>query len=101
FESDKGDSTPHADDKGKYRTDETEGKRLAERQLDAGRGSAREVSFQTNTIDPAPGTVLSFLDHPKSELAACKPLLVTWSRFSGELPGTWRHECVAGSAESA
>src|SRR5262249_47364526 len=35
FESDKGESTPVADDTGKYRTDEPEGAAIAQRRLDA------------------------------------------------------------------
>jgi type VI secretion system secreted protein VgrG len=98
FESAKGESTPHADDKGKYRADESEAEALARRRLDAQRASAREVRFKTNTIDPAPGTVLSFLDHPKTELGPGKGLLVVESTFSGDIPGLWHHACTAVSA---
>ena len=100
YESDKGDPTPIADDKGKYRADEGEGKKLAERKLAAQRGSAREVSFLTNVLDLTPGGVLSFVDHPKSELGAGKSLLVTESELSGEIPGIWRHACTAVSAST-
>ncbi|MFT3765895.1 MAG: type VI secretion system tip protein TssI/VgrG [Minicystis sp.] len=100
FESDKGEAMPQADDKGKFRADEAEGARVAERRLDAERASAREVSFLTNVVDPAPGTVLSFLDHPKSELGPGKRLLVVESQLSGEVPGLWTHACTAVSAEA-
>ena len=76
FESAQGNSTPHADDKGKYRTDEGDGAALARRRLDAERGGAKGVTFKTSAMDPAPGTVLSFLDHPKSELDGVPPALV-------------------------
>jgi type VI secretion system secreted protein VgrG len=100
YESAKGDSTPSADDKGKYRADESEGQALARRRLDAQRVSMREVVFKTNTLDPAPGVVLSFLDHPKRELASGKQLLVTASTLEGEMPGQWVHTCTAVSADA-
>ncbi len=99
FESGSADPTPTADDKGAYRPDQSEGESLAQRRLDAKRTSARETTFATNTIDPCPGTVLAFLDHPKSELASAKPLLILESKLSGELPGKWTHECTAVAAD--
>src|SRR5262249_46807242 len=51
FESEKGDSTPAADDKGKYRTDEGEANALAQRRLDAKRAIAGTVTFDSNAID--------------------------------------------------
>jgi type VI secretion system secreted protein VgrG len=101
YESDKGDPTPAADDKGQYRTDETEGAALAQRRLDAKRAGAREISFETSALDLAPSTVLCFLDHPKTELGSSKPLLVLESKLSGDIPGHWRHACVAVSADAA
>jgi type VI secretion system secreted protein VgrG len=100
YESGRGDDTPHADDKGKYRADESEGEALARRRLDAQRAGAREISFKTNTLDPAPGSVLSFLDHPKSECAPGKKLLVVESTFRGEVPGPWVHACKAVTADA-
>ena len=76
FEVDKGDPTPAADDKGRYRTDESEATSIAQKRLDAKRAVARTVMFTTNAVDPCPGVTLSFLDHPKSDLAASKPLLI-------------------------
>ncbi|AUX26033.1 hypothetical protein SOCEGT47_065860 [Sorangium cellulosum] len=99
FESDKGEPTPHADDKGGYRTDEREAKQLAQRRLAAKRAGAKIVSFETNTLDPAPGVVLRVLDHPKGELAAGTPLLVLASELSGTHDGAWPHACEAVSAE--
>jgi type VI secretion system secreted protein VgrG len=95
-----GDDTPTADDRGKYREDEPEGEALVERRLQAKRAQAREVSFETNTFDPAPGVVLSFLDHPKSEIGPGKRLLVIESTFTGTIPGEkWHHTCNAVSAD--
>ena len=58
YESAIGENTPHADDRGKYRADESEGEALARRRLEAERASFREVIFETNTLDPAPGVVV-------------------------------------------
>ncbi len=99
-ESGAGESTPHADDRGKYRADEGEGASLARRRLEAERGAAKQVTFRTNAMDPAPGTVISMLDHPKSELGAGKRFLVVASRHTGEIPGVWVHTCTASSADA-
>lgn len=99
YESDSGGATPIADDRGRYRTDEKEASALALRRLDAKRGPARTVTFETNTLDLGPGTTLSFLDHPKSELAPGKALLVTRVSLRGERNGTWACTCEAVSAE--
>ncbi|WP_437293133.1 type VI secretion system Vgr family protein [Sorangium sp. So ce426] len=100
YEGGAGESTPAADDKGRYRADEGEGAALAARRLQAKRASARTVSFDTNALDPAPGAVLSFLDHPKRELGPERPLLVVASRLSGTSSGEWGHACTAVSAEA-
>ncbi len=100
FESDKGDPTPSADDKGRYRTNEGIGSDIAKKRLDAKRAVAKVVSFDTNALDPAPGVVLSFLDHPKSELGAGKRLLVLSSQITGTQDGDWTHSCDAVSADN-
>ncbi|MCK6441029.1 MAG: phage late control D family protein, partial [Planctomycetes bacterium] len=51
FGTDQGEATPFADDKGKARTDEKEGMALAQKRLDAKRGSARSCAFDTNAHD--------------------------------------------------
>ncbi|WP_437808711.1 type VI secretion system Vgr family protein [Sorangium sp. So ce1078] len=99
FESERGDAMPAADDRGRYRTDEREAKQLAQRRLAAKRAVAKRVSFETNALDLAPGAVVCFLDHPKSELAPDKPLLVVGSELSGTHDGEWSHACEAVSAE--
>jgi type VI secretion system secreted protein VgrG len=100
FQSEKGDSTPNADDKGKYRADEGEGQKLATRRLDAKRAVAKIISFDTNAPDLAPGIVMSALDHPKSELSPGKKLLVTDSQWQGAPTGEWRKSCEATSADA-
>jgi type VI secretion system secreted protein VgrG len=99
-ESDKGPTSPAGDDRGKYRADDDEGDKVAGRRLEAERASAREVTFLTNVMDPAPGTVVTFLDHPKSELGPGSKLLVVESSFQGEHPGLFRHACTAVSASA-
>ncbi|AKT41299.1 type VI secretion system Vgr family protein [Chondromyces crocatus] len=100
FESGRADGTPSADDKGRYRAEEAEGEALAQRRLAAKRTTAREIHFETNTIDLAPGTVVSFFDHPKSELSAEKRLLVTASRLSGQVPDIWHSTATAVGADA-
>ncbi len=99
YESTRGQDTPFADDHGKYRADEPAGAQLAERRLGAKRATARLVSFDTSAIDPAPGAVLSFLDHPRSELGPKRRLLVIASLLEGTHDTTWTHGCEAVSAE--
>ncbi len=101
FESEKGEATPNADDKGKYRTDEAEASAMAQRRLDAKRAVAKVVAFDSNALDPAPGVVLSFLDHPKSDLGAGKRYLVIASGLAGTQDGKWLNSCEAVSAEGA
>jgi type VI secretion system secreted protein VgrG len=100
FEAESGGDTPTADDRGAFRADQEEGAKLAQRRLESQRANAREVKFRTNTIDLAPGTTLSFLDHPKSDLAADKRLIVLECRFSGDQPGNWAHHVRAVSANA-
>jgi type VI secretion system secreted protein VgrG len=100
FESDKGEATPVADDKGKYRVDEGAGQALAQKRLEAKRATAKVVTFETNAFDPAPGSVVSFLDHPKSDLAPGKRYLVVASEMRGARNAEWSHTCRAVSADA-
>lgn len=99
FGTDSGDATPVADDKGKTRTDEKEGEALAQRRLDAKRGSARVATFETNAHDLAPGVVMSMGGHPHSALGDGKDLLVVESSLSGADRGEWSHYCEARGVE--
>jgi type VI secretion system secreted protein VgrG len=78
FESDKGESGARRRRPGRYRTDEKEAANaLAQKRLAAQRAS-RGPSPSTRTPSTSrPATVVSFLDHPKSELAPGKGFLVT------------------------
>jgi type VI secretion system secreted protein VgrG len=96
-ESDKGQPSPVADDKGRYRTDEREAEALAQRRLDAKRVDARTVSFGTSAFDLQPGMVVSFLDHPKSELSSGRGFLVTSAVLSGKSDHRWSSTCEAVS----
>ena len=100
FESDKGDPAPAGDDRGKFRSDDKAAGAIAEKRLAAGRASARTVTFETNTVDLGPGTVVSFLDHPKSELAAGRGFLVTGCSMRGEVNGKWTCSCEAVSGDA-
>jgi type VI secretion system secreted protein VgrG len=99
FGTDKGEATPHADDKGKSRTDEGEAATLAQKRLDAKRGSAKTVTFQTNVLELAPGVVTGFLDHPRSDLGDGKRFLIVETSRHGTNTGEWSTHCEARSAE--
>jgi type VI secretion system secreted protein VgrG len=99
FGTDLGEDTPHADDRGKSRTDENEGRALAQKRLQAKRGSARTCTFATNALDLAPGVVLSVLDHPRADLGAGKRLFVVESALSGTVSREWTHRCEARPAD--
>ena len=100
FESDKGDPAPAGDDRGRFRSDDKMAGALAEKRLAAGRSSARTVTFETNTVDLGPGTVVSFLDHPKTELGPGRGFLVTACSLSGDPNGKWQCSCEAVSADA-
>ncbi|XXT18673.1 type VI secretion system tip protein TssI/VgrG [Sorangium sp. So ce429] len=95
FGTDQGDATPVADDKGKTRTDEKEAAILAQKRLDAKRGSAKVCTFETNAHDLAPGSVMSIAGHPHQALGESRALLVVQSSLSGTNQGEWSHDCEA------
>lgn len=99
FGSTQGDSSPVADDKGKTRTDEKEAGILAQKRLDAKRGSARVCTFETNALDLAPGVVLTMAGHPHAALGDGQKLLVVESSLSGTSKGEWTHHCEARGTE--
>jgi type VI secretion system secreted protein VgrG len=99
FESDKGDVTPVADDRGRHRADEGEGKKLAEKRLAAARGDAAVAEFQTNVVDLAPGSVMRILDYPQRVLGEYKKLLVLQSRIQGRANEELSHHCEIRGAE--
>jgi type VI secretion system secreted protein VgrG len=100
FGAERGDVTPAADDRGRTRSDEAEGARLAERRLQAKRGSARSCAFATNAHDLAPGRVIAVDGHPHPLLGAGKTLLVVASTLQGTSYGEWTHTCEARGADA-
>jgi type VI secretion system secreted protein VgrG len=100
FGTDKGEPTPHADDKGKARTDEAEAAVLAQKRLDAKRASAKTITFESNVLDLAPGVVVTFLDHPRSDLGMGKRLLIVEAARHGTNDGEWTTRCEARSADA-
>ncbi|NUQ74536.1 MAG: type VI secretion system tip protein VgrG [Polyangiaceae bacterium] len=95
FGADAGDATPSADDKGKTRTDEKAAAVLAQKRLDAKRGSARMMTFETNAYDLSPGVVMEITGHPHSALSEGKSLLVVEASLSGTNQGEWSQHCEA------
>ncbi|AUX39727.1 hypothetical protein SOCE26_011220 [Sorangium cellulosum] len=98
FESEKGDPTPNADDKGRYRTDESEGAAVAQRRLEAKRSDAFTCTFDSNVVDLAPGIVVGLLDHPRGDLAEDRSLLVVAARMRGVIGESWTVHAEARSA---
>ncbi len=99
FGSDSGDATPTADDKGKARTDEKEAKILAQKRLDAKRGSARTATFETNAHDLAPGVVMGVTGHGHGALGDDKTFLVVEASISGTASGEWSQHCEVRGTE--
>jgi type VI secretion system secreted protein VgrG len=98
FESDRGDPTPAADDRGRYRTDEAEAAAIAQRRLEAQRSEAFSCTFDSNAVDLAPGVVFGMVDHPRKELGDDRRLLVVEARLQCEVG---RHFVVEAEARSA
>ena len=85
FHTERGEPTPHADDRGKTRTDEAEANAIAQKRLAARRESALVCTFDSNAIDLEPGVVMSMLDHPHAKLSENQPLLVVETTLSGDV----------------
>jgi type VI secretion system secreted protein VgrG len=75
-ETGKPEKTPVADDKGLARHDPKYGTELATRDLEGERVGIRDVAFDANTFDVAPGTVLSIGRHPHPQISDGRGLLV-------------------------
>jgi len=99
FESEGGGDTPVADDRGKMRSDEARGAELAKKRLEAKRSAGCSVSFTTSALDLAPGTVVSLLDHPRSDLSKDDRLLIVESQIAGSANEEHTHHCEARRAE--
>ena len=94
-ETGQGGDTPVGDDKGVGRHADATGQRLAQRSLDSHRALKRAVHFQTNAFDLAPGVVFAVDNHPRSDLAFDKNLLVVHVLLTGAVGEAWT---VSGKA---
>lgn len=91
--------TPHADDRGRTRTDPDEAKRLAEQAAAARVAATKNFSFESNALDLAPGTVLLMTDHPLAEREG--PMLITHITLKGTYENEPRVLCRAVCADAA
>lgn len=98
-ESGWGEPTPVADDKGRFRADESEGAALAARRLASERAATLAITFETNVIDLAPGVVMGIAEHPRRDLGEDRRLLVVASRMRGVAGEAWKVEIEARRAE--
>lgn len=80
-----GGDTPVADDRGIARVNEPEAQRLAQRSLDGARRDRRVVSYETNVVDLAPGSVFSIDHHRRKDLGPDATIMVTTSFLEGEV----------------
>jgi type VI secretion system secreted protein VgrG len=71
------------------RADQREGTALAERGFDAERALREVVTFETNVLGVAPGTVLEIGGHPRAAIASPNRLLVVEMRIDGTSGGEW------------
>ncbi|MFT3766442.1 MAG: type VI secretion system tip protein TssI/VgrG [Minicystis sp.] len=85
----KGGETPVADDKGVARHDERFGRDRAARALAGERAGRRSVSFRTNVLDLAPGSVFRVEDHPHQAIANDRRLLSVEQTIEGGFGTEW------------
>jgi type VI secretion system secreted protein VgrG len=78
-----------ADDKGIAPHEDAFGGERARRALEALRGGRRAVSFRTNVIDLAPGSVFRVDNHPHASLAGGARLLAVAQTLEGSIGGEW------------
>ena len=90
-----GDDTTVSDARGKVRTDEGEGARLARMRLEAKRAQQKAFTFATNAFDLAPGRVVHLTGHPRRDLGIDNSLLVVETTLEASAEGTWRHQVRA------
>jgi hypothetical protein len=82
-------STPVADDKGVARHDESYGTARAHRALLSTRMGRRQVLFDTNCPDLAPGVVYNIAFHPHPDITEGTDLLVTDLSLEGTPQDEW------------
>ena len=93
--------TPVGDDKGVGRHADATGQRLAERYFQSHRLQKRNVHFQTNAFDLAPGVVFALEHHPRADLGPDRALLVAQTRFQGTVGEEWSLSVKALFADQA
>jgi type VI secretion system secreted protein VgrG len=89
-ETGKGGDTPVADDKGVARYDQKYGTGRSQRSLEGERVGIRNVSFETNALDLAPGAIFSIGEHPHGMVPSSRKLLVTDISLEGTSEGEWK-----------
>lgn len=99
FAASDGDPTPSADDRGRHRTDLQEAQKLVQKRLDAKRGGARRVTFETSARDVRPGCVICIAGYPRAELGEGVRLLVVSSSLSGTSTSEWSQSVEARFAD--
>jgi type VI secretion system secreted protein VgrG len=99
YENDKGEASPTADDKGRYRTDDVEATGIARRRLDVKRSEATSFTFQSNAIDLAPGMVIGVAEHPRQDLGDGRSLLILSSTMTCVVGKAWSIQCEARRAD--
>lgn len=82
-------NTPVADDKAPARHDDAYGKERADRSLLAERMGKRQVLFDTNCPDIAPGVIFSIAHHPHPDIGEGTDLLVTDLSIEGSPQDEW------------
>jgi type VI secretion system VgrG family protein len=82
-------STPHADDRGASRTDESTGAQKTADRLLGKRQGDKVVRLESNILTLAPGTILSIVGHPHSAVSA-GGLLVVATTLAGKHDDEWR-----------
>jgi type VI secretion system secreted protein VgrG len=97
FGATKGDDSPVADDKGMARTDEREAEQLAQKRLEAKRGNAKVIGFETNAMDLQPGVVMKMHGHSRGKLNEDR-LLIVAAAYNGTSLGRWSMHIEARSA---
>ncbi len=84
FRSEGGGATPHADDRGKTRSDEKEAATIAQKRLAAKRSESKRTTFHSSVLDLAPGTVLRIMNHPRSDVGDMTKHLVLSVGLTGD-----------------
>ncbi|MFO0549044.1 MAG: type VI secretion system tip protein TssI/VgrG [Polyangiaceae bacterium] len=98
FVSDGPRDTPHADDRGRARTDPNEGKRIADERAHARKARSQRFSFESNLLDLVPGQVAKIQRHAVAEKHG--DLLLSRVSMSGSAQSEVRVSCDAVSASN-